>query len=122
MKPLGIDMVWVTVKDFKEAKNFFSNTLGMTIAADAPEHSWAEFETPHGSRIGICEESEHNPLHAGDNAVVCITVENAVAAKQELEEKNIRCWDIHEIPGHVKMFLMQDESHNYYQIVQLLDV
>lgn len=121
MKPLGIQMIWVTVKDFNQAKDFFGKTLGMTLSQDSPEYNWAEFSTPEGARLGVCGESDHSPIKAGDNAVMCITVENAVEAKQELEAKGVHCWDIHEVPGHVKMFFIQDESDNYYQVVELLD-
>lgn len=121
MKPLGIHMVWVTVKDFNKAKDFFGKTLGMTLSQDSPEHSWAEFSTPEGARLGVSRESDNCPIKPGDNAVMCITVENAVAEKQELEAKGVRCWDIIEVPGHAKMFFIQDESNNYYQVVELLD-
>ncbi len=121
MKPLGVHMVWVAVKDINQAKNFFGKTLGMTMTADSPEHSWAEFTTPEGAQLGVAGNTEGDcPIQPGDNAVMCITVENAEAAKQELEEKGVRCFDICEVPGHVKMFLIQDESDNYYHIVERL--
>ena len=121
MKPLGIHMTWVAVKDFNQAKDFFGNTLGMTLMSDAPEHNWAEFSTPEGAMLGVAGSSDDCPIKPGDNAVLCITVEDAVATKEELEAKSVRCWDIIEVPGHVKMFLIQDESGNYYHIVQKLD-
>ncbi len=121
MKPLGIHMVWVTVADFNQAKEFFGTTLGMTLMADSPEHMWAEFTTPEGTFIGVSGNAEHSPVKPGGNAVICITVEDAVASKQELESKSVTCGDIHEVPGHVKMFLIQDASGNYYHIVQKLD-
>ena len=121
MKPLGIHMVWVTVKDMGKAKDFFGKTLGMTLTSDSPEHQWAEFSTPSGTHVGVSGDAEHCPIKPGDNAVMCITVENAQEAKQELEAKGVRCWDIHEVPGHVKMFFIQDESNNYYHVVQMLN-
>ena len=120
MKPLGIHMVWVTVADFNQAKDFFGKTLGMTLAADSPEHSWAEFTTPEGTAIGVSGNAEHSPVKPGDNAVICITVEDVVTSKQELEAQGVHCWDIHEVPGHVKMFFIQDASGNYYHVVQQL--
>jgi predicted enzyme related to lactoylglutathione lyase len=121
MKPVGIHMVWVTVQDINQAKNFFGKQLGMTLTADSPEHQWAEFATPQGTLVGVSGSTEHSPIKPGDNAVICITVEDAVTAKQELEADGVHCWDIHEIPGHVKMFFVQDPSKNYYHIVQRLD-
>jgi predicted enzyme related to lactoylglutathione lyase len=120
MKPLGIQMVWVTVKDFQQAKEFFGNTLGFTQTSDSPEYNWAEFSTPSGAHLGVSGDAEHCPIKPGDNAVMCITVENAEETKKELESKGIKCWDIHEVPGHVKMFFIQDASDNYYHIVEML--
>jgi catechol 2,3-dioxygenase-like lactoylglutathione lyase family enzyme len=120
MKPLGIQMVWVVVKDFNQSKEFFTTTLGMTLIADSPEYNWAEFSTPEGTHLGMAGYDEQCPIKPGDNGVICITVEDVVATKQELESKDVRCWDIHEVPGHVKMFLIQDASENYYHIVQKL--
>lgn len=121
MKPLGIDMAWVTVADMAQAKEFFVSTLGMTLEVDTPEYGWAELSTPRGTRLGIGVEADHNPIKAGSNAVLCITVEDAVQAKQELESKGVRCWDIHEVPGHVKMFFIQDTSGNFYHMVEILN-
>jgi len=121
MKPLGIQMVWVTVNDMNQAKEFFGKTLGMTLTQDSPEHSWAEFCIPEQKTyLGVSGPSDNCPIKPGDNAVICITVENVVATKEELEAKGVRCWDIVEVPEHVKMFLIQDESNNYYHIVQML--
>lgn len=121
MKSLNIQMVWVTVYNIENAKDFFTNKLGLTLCAYAPEHNWAEFSTPEGSLLGVCGYSETCPIKPGDNAVICITVENADEAKKELEEHNVRCFEMQEVPGHVKMFLIQDESKNYYHIVEKLE-
>ena|SRR5579872_4096173 len=116
-------MVWVAVKDINQAKEFFGKTLGMTMTADSPEHNWAEFTTPEGAQLGVAGNTQEDncPIKPSDNAVMCITVENAENTKQELEAKGVRCFDIYEVPGHVKMFLVQDESDNYYHIVERLN-
>lgn len=121
MKPQGIQMTWVVVHDFNQAKEFFTNTLGLTMTADSPEYNWAEFSSPQGARIGVAGQSDQCPIKAGGNAVVCITVENIEEAQKELEEKGTHIIGaIQEVPGHVKLLLIQDPSGNYYQLAQML--
>lgn len=122
MKPRTIEMAWVVVNDLPQAKEFFTKTLGMTLTADSPEHNWAELSTSEGTmRIGVGANCSSSPIKAGQNAVICINVDDVVAVKQELEAKNVPViGDICEVPGHVKMILIQDSSGNYYNIVQKL--
>lgn len=121
MEPQGIYMTWVTVKDFDKAKEFYTKTLGMTLQADSPEYQWAEVTAGNGVSIGISGCSENNPIQPGGNAVVCINVEDIVATKNELEAAGVRILgDITEVPGHVKMILIQDPSGNHFNIVQML--
>lgn len=122
MKPQGFQMAWVVVEDFNQAKEFFTQTLGLTITAEAPEYDWAELTAGDGAHIGLAGHCDKSPIKAGSNAVICINVADVVATLQELKEKNVRIiGDIQEVPGHVKMILIQDPSGNYYNIVQKLD-
>ena len=123
MKPTGIEMAWVTVKDFNAAIDFFTNTLGLTLNMSSPEHNWAEFSSPSGAHVGICQEDTStecpSPIKAGGNAVICFTVADIEATKAELVEKGVELvGDIQEVPGHVKLLLIRDNSGNFYHIVQ----
>ena len=60
-------------------------------------------------------------MKAGSNAVICINVVDVVAAQAELASKNVRIiGDIQEVPGQVKMILVQDPSGNLYNVVEKL--
>jgi predicted enzyme related to lactoylglutathione lyase len=121
MKPQGFYMAWVLVDNIAQGKEFFTKTLGLELTADSPEYNWAEFSAQGGASIGMGEACKDTPMKAGSNAVMCINVEDIVAAKAELESKNVRViGDIQEVPGHVKMILIQDPSGNLYNIVQKL--
>jgi predicted enzyme related to lactoylglutathione lyase len=121
MKPQGFKMAWVLVDNLAQGKEFFSKTLGLTMVADSPEYNWAEFSAGDDTHIGIGEACKDTPMKAGSNAVICINVADIIAAKSELESKNVRILgDIQEVPGHVKMILIQDPSGNLYNIVQKL--
>lgn len=122
MKPRSIEMAWVVVNDLPQAKEFFTKILGMKLEADSPESNWAEVSTGEGTvRIGIGANCKDSAVKAGQNAVICINVDDVVAVKKELEAKNVPViGDICEVPGHVKMILIQDPSGNYYNLVQRL--
>jgi predicted enzyme related to lactoylglutathione lyase len=114
-------MAWVVVDNLAQSKEFFTKTLGLTMVADSPEYNWAEFSAGDDTHIGMGESCEGTPIKAGSNAVICINVADIVETKKELESKNVRViGDICEVPGHVKMILIQDPSGNYYNIVQKL--
>lgn len=122
MKPQGFHMAWVVVDDFNQAKDFFTNVLGLTLTSEAPEYNWAEFSAGNGAQIGVGSNCGQSPIKAGSNAVICINVQDVVATKKELEEKGVDIiGDIQEVPGHVKMLLIRDKSGNYYHIVEMLN-
>ncbi len=121
MKPQGFKMAWVVVNNMAEGKAFFTNVLGLKLEADSPEFNWAEFSAGDDTHIGMGVSCKDTPVKAGSNAVICINVSDVVAAKAELESKNVRILgDIQEVPGHVKMILIQDPSGNLYNIVEQL--
>ena len=126
MKITNIGLAWIATSDMTKAKEFFGNTLGLTISADSPEHGWLELHAKDDKfLLGIGEVKEDNddnsPIDPGHNAVVTFTVEDIEAAKKELEAKDVPVYDIIEIPGHVKMSFMQDFDGNLFQIVQKLN-
>lgn len=121
MKPQGFYMAWVLVENLAQGKEFFTETLGLECTASSPEYNWAEFSAGDGAHIGMGEVCEDTPMKAGSNAVICINVADLLATKAELEAKNVTIiGDIQEVPGHVKMILIQDVSGNLYNIVQKL--
>lgn len=121
MKPQGFYMAWVLVENLAQGKKFFTDVLGLECVSHAPEYNWAEFTAGGGAHIGMGEACPETPMKAGSNAVICINVQDLIATKAELEAKNVRIiGDIQEVPGHVKMILVQDASGNLYNVVQKL--
>lgn len=125
MKIKNIGLAWIATADIAKAKDFFANILELEVSADSQEHGWLEFKAAGSSFLlgvgEVKEESENSPVMPGYNAVVTFTVEDIVAAKQELEAKKVDIYDIVEVPGHVKMAFMQDPDGNVFQIVQMLE-
>jgi predicted enzyme related to lactoylglutathione lyase len=134
MKIKNISLAWVSTTDLKQAKNFFSDILGLKVSTASDEHGWLELHAKNDDfLLGVGEvKAEHdhssfaattqiNPVKPGQNAVITFEVPNIELAKIELESKNVRVYDIVTIPGHVKMAFLQDFDGNFFQLVELLD-
>jgi len=117
----GMHLAWITVSDFKKAIDFYTKILGMKLSTKSEEYEWAELEGEGGAKVGLCTESEHSPIKAGENAVMTFTVQNLETTKKSLENKGISLiGDIMTVPGEVKLQLFQDPDGNYGQLVELL--
>lgn len=122
-----LDLAWISVKDFKKAIKFYTEVVGLKIAEINEEWCWAELiGEKDGFRLGIggeCQpgEEENCPVKPGQNAVITITVPNLEIEMNELQKKGVRfVGKIQEVPGHVKMQLVQDIDGNYLHFVEKL--
>lgn len=124
MNVKSIDLAWISVTDMKKAREFFVDTLGLSVGCDTPEYGWIELKgSAGGAQLGIGAVNEEKPLvPAGSNAIVTFTVDDLDAALAELRAKNVTIiGDIIEIPGHVRMIFIQDNDSNTFQLAQVLD-
>ena len=116
---------WLMVKDFKKAKDFYVDTLGLTISEFNENFNWMELGTQEKPKLmGVGQDTENSPsfIKAGQNAVIAITVANIETAKRHMEEKGVFFeGDILEIPGQVKMALFLDPDGNKLQLVEDLN-
>ena len=121
-----MDLAWISVKDIKKSEKFFAETLGLKVTTSTPEYGWLELAAKEGGcalGVGACSDTDEyeNPVKPGMNAVLTMTVDDIVAAKKELEAKNVRfIGEIVEVPGHVKMATFADIDGNIFQLVQEL--
>lgn len=121
MKTKGISLVWIVVKDMKEAIKFYTEVVGLKMCEYDEEYGWAELSGPNGYLLGIAAESKECGQTAGTNAVVTIEVDDIEKASLEFTKKEVRFLDeIMEVPGHVKLRTFQDRDGNRMQLVQTL--
>jgi predicted enzyme related to lactoylglutathione lyase len=115
------DLVWVTVSDFKKARKFFTETLGLKEISCVEEMGWMELQGQDGGvMIGVGASNDELP--AGSNAIVTFTVDDIDQAVADFKTKNIQLLGkIVEIPGHVKLQMFTDLDGNKFQLVQVLD-
>jgi len=118
----SMSLAWVTASDIKKAKAFFADTLGLDLTTDSAEHGWLELKGKDGGfTLGVGMSSPECPSKAGQNAVVCLDVDNVEETKKDLESKGVKfLGDIQEVPGHVKLALFADEDGNLFQLAQCL--
>lgn len=118
----GMDLAWVVAKDFKKAKKFFTETLGLNIHEECTDYNWLEMQGKKGGAlVGLCEACDMTPIKAGQNAVLTFTCDHLDKTRAELESKGVTfIGDVMEVPEQVKMILFQDESGNTYQLVEKL--
>ena len=122
MEVKSIDLSWIVVKDLKQAIQFYTEVVGLKLMELNEEYGWAELQGHQGgSRLGIAKSHEMNKIEAGQNACVTFSVENLEKAKAKLLSHATRSiGEIQEVPGHVKLQMMQDRDGNYFQLVETL--
>lgn len=117
----AMDLVWITVKDVKDAVKFYTEVVGLQLMEMSEEWGWAELQGKNGARLGIGQSCDKSPISAGDNGIVTFTVKDLDQAKASMMKKGAHCvGEIEEVPGHVRMQMIQDPSGNRFQLVQKL--
>lgn len=121
MKTQGMFLSWIIVKDVPKAIKFYTDVVGLTLKEFHPEYGWAELSGPNGSLLGIGQEGDENPLKAGSNAIVTVSVENLEKAKDHFKKQGAQLiGETVEVPGHVKMQTFMDSDGNTMQLVEEL--
>lgn len=121
MKPKGLQLVWITVSNIKNAIKFYTDVIGLKLLEFNEQYGWAELSGNDGARLGIAQFDPAFDFKPGSNAIPTITVENLEEALQELTKKNARLiGDVIEVPGEVKMQTFSDSDGNTFQLCQLL--
>lgn len=118
-----INMSWVVVTNLKKAIKFFTEEVGLELKEFNEEFGWAELSGHEGgSRLGVAQASDREPIPAGHNSVVTFTVEDIEKGVQDLKKKGVTLiGDILEIPTVVKMQLFSDADGNKFQLVQTFE-
>lgn len=119
----GINLAWIVVKDIKSALKFYTEVVGLKLMEYHEEFGWAELAGKEdGAALGIAQENSQDPIRAGQNAVITMSVQDVVKAKNEMAKKGAKMvGDIIEIPGHVKLQTVLDKDGNHFQLVQKLN-
>lgn len=115
-------LAWIVVSDLKKAKKFFTDLVGMKVTSSSDEHGWIELSgNEGGATLGLSQENGMEPIKAGQNAVVTLTVQDLAKTRAEFAKKGVNLiGEIMEIPGHVKLQLFIDNDGNKFQLVEII--
>lgn len=118
----SINLAWIVVKDLKSALKFYTESVGLKLIELHEHYGWAELSgTENGTRLGIVQQSDREPIKPGQNAIVTLTVENLTDAIAELSKKGVKMQgEVLEIPGIVKLQMIVDADNNHFQLVECL--
>ncbi len=122
MKIKSIDLAWIVVKDLKQSVKFYTEKVGLKLMEFHENFGWAELSGENGGmKLGIAQEhpTANEGIVSGNNAVITLTVSSLEEAISDLKAKGAKLiGEILEVPGHVKMQMVQDEDGNHFQLVQ----
>jgi predicted enzyme related to lactoylglutathione lyase len=122
MKTEGIFLSWIIVKDVPKAIKFYTDVVGLSLKNYHEEYGWAELSGPDGSILGIGQEGKENPMKAGSNAVVTVSVDDIEKAKNHFTTHEAKLvGETMEVPGHVKLQTFVDIDGNTLQLVEDLN-
>jgi catechol 2,3-dioxygenase-like lactoylglutathione lyase family enzyme len=95
---MTLEVVTVPVSETDRAKDFYANTLGFRVDIDVQLSPTLRFVqlTPPGSNCSIHIGEGMSPMPPGSLKGLILVVDDAAAAKAELEEKGIQLSDIEE--------------------------
>lgn len=115
-----IGLSWIGVADATRSKNFFVNTLGLTIFEEHAEFGWMEVQGEQGGQsLGIGLAGKEDDLKPGVNAVVTMVTDSYDQTKVELSKKGISFFDeIAGVPGVPRMVCFKDPDGNVLQLVE----
>lgn len=114
-----VSLSWVSVKDVKKSKEFFTKTLGLAISEEQEKYGWLELTAQKDNvMFGVCKGSKEN--HApGKNAIITFEVDNYDQIKKELEGKGVKFFgEMAGYPGVPRMILFKDPDGNTFQLVE----
>ena len=126
MKTKSLGLAWIPVKDFDKAIHFYTEIVGLKLMEMNKEWGWAELEGHEGgSRLGIARYDANSekecPVKPGQNAILSFEVDNIEKAVAELQKKGAKfIGDMEEVPGHVKMQLVEDCDGNRIHLTEVI--
>ena len=121
----SIDLAWIVVNDLPKSVKFYTEKVGLKLMEFHEGFGWAELQGQDGGiKLGLAQmqPTGNDGINPGQNAVVTLTVDNIEDAIIDLKEKGAKLMgEIQEVPGHVKLQMVQDEDGNHFQLVECLN-
>ncbi len=108
-----IGAIRYNVTQWDEAKQFWTETIGLPVVWASDEAGWAEFGPEDGCHIAIERAKPGRSVAGGDRGVVGIFyVKDAFQTVAELRARGVRCDDVRVVPGIVATSQFFDPEGN----------
>lgn len=118
---MDIGLSWVSVKDLKQAVEFYTKVVGLRVIQLHEEFGWAELAgDEEGMRFGLAQARPEETIRPGANAVVTFKVADIHASRAELAKRGVKLLGEVEECGHVKLQMAVDRDGNHFQLVELI--
>lgn len=113
-----ISVVQFNVTNWDQAKQFYTEKLGLPISFDAgTEAGWCEFGQQGQTTLAINLWRDGEPPRNG-GATPVFDVDDCIAAVAELRKRGVKCDDAEVIPNMVTYANVYDPEGNRFQIAQ----
>lgn len=113
-----LDVISYTVSDWLRAKKFYSETLGLPVAAFINDDvGWMEFGEKDSTHlaIGLWRGPGVLPPREG-GAIAVFGVDDAYKTVEELRRRGVKCDDVIAIPNMVTYATFYDPDGNRLQV------
>lgn len=106
------------VSDWQRSKKFYSETLGLPVAAFiSDEVGWMEFGEKNNTHLALSLWRGPGPFPPTQGGAIAIfAVENAYEAVKELRQRGVKCEDVIAIPQMVTYASFYDPDGNRLQV------
>jgi len=113
-----LQVVSYNVTDWKRAKKFYGETLGLPVAGFiGDEVGWIEFGEKDGTHLAINLWRGPEPVPPRNGgATVVFSVDDAYKAVKELRKRGVKCDDVEAIPNMVTFASFYDPEGNRLQV------
>jgi len=113
-----LQVVSYNVTDWKRAKKFYGETLGLPVAGFiGDEVGWIEFGEKDGTHLAINLWRGPEPVPPRNGgATVVFSVDDAYKAVKELRKRGVKCDEVEAIPNMVTFASFYDPEGNRLQV------
>ena len=112
-----VNVIYVFVKDWDGAKNFYRGILEWPVAWSDDGVGWEEYGVEGATHVAINRWGGDDPLPGSEGPICVLSVENVQQVDQALRARGVKCGDIVDIPGVVKYGTFFDPEGNRFQFV-----
>jgi len=116
---MKLQVVSYIVTDWQRSKKFYSETLGLPVAAFiSDEVGWMEFGEKDNVHLAIMISSNAGPRSegTGGGAIAVFAVDDCYQAVNELRKKGVKCDDAIPVPNMITYANFYDPDGNLLQV------